>query len=322
MNIHDRRGMKEAADTALCQSPNQKKLVLIWASVSIAFPVLVTVCNFILNSQIAETGGLSGIGLRSVLSTIQSALSTASSVLIPFWTLGYTAVVLRFARKEAADTVTLLEGFRRFGPAFRAMLLKAIICIVIGIAVFSAVLQLLSLTPLAAPAFEILEQNQDMLLSGVLENSVVEAVTVATLPLFLICFGICCIALIPVLYRLRMTEFCLLDADHRSGVLAIRESRRLMRKNCMNLFKLDLSFWWYYLALILLTFLCYGDMILPLFGVVLPFSEDAAFFIFYIAAMLVQLVLFYLYGNKVQTTYAIFYETLRNPPDTEKSLVL
>lgn len=322
MNTHDHLGMKEAADTALCRSPNQKKLVLIWASVSIAFPLLVTICNFILNSQIAETGGLSGIGLRSTLSTIQSTLSIISSLLIPFWTLGYTAAVLRFSRNESADVTTLLEGFRLFGPAFRAILLKAVICIAVSIAVFSVSVQILSLTALVEPVFQLFDQHQDMLLSGVLEDDVANAITRAIMPVFLISCCFCFAVLIPILYRLRLTEFCLLDADHRSGVLAVRESRRMMRGNCMNLFKLDLSFWWYYLAQVLLTFLCYGDAILPIFGVTLPFSEDAAFFIFYIAAMLAQLALLYLYSNKVQTTYAVFYQALRNPPETENTLVI
>lgn len=321
MKITDRRGMKEAAENALSHTPNQKTLVLIWAGVSIALPLFVSICNFILNSQIAETGGLSGIGLRSILSTVQSVLSNAASLLIPFWTLGYTAVVLRFSRKEAADSSTLLEGFLRFGPALRATILKALICTAVGFVGFYAGIMLLSLTPLARPVYQILEQNQSMLMSGTLDESILEAVTQAMMPVFLICSGLCFLLLIPVLYRLRLTDYCLLDAENRSAVYAIGESRRLMRRNCIRLFQLDLSFWWYYLAQILLVALCYGDVILPMVGVALPFNEDAAFFIFYIAAMLAQLALFYLFSNKVQTTYAVFYDTLRNPPDAQQSLI-
>ena len=322
MNINDRQGMKAAADNALFQAPNQKKLVLLWTSISIAFPLLVSVCNFMLNTQIAETGGLSGIGLRSILSTIQSALSTATSFLIPFWTLGYTATVLRFSRNEPADSTTLLEGFRRFGPALRAMILKTIICTAAGFAAVYAGIILLSLTPLVRPVYQILEQNQSTLMSGTLDESMMEAMIPAMMPITLICCVLCFVVLLPILYRLRLTDFCLLDADNRSALFAIHESRRLMRRNCLNLFKLDLSFWWYYLAQILLTVLCYGDVILPVLGVTLPFHADVAFFVFYIAAMLAQLALFYLYSNKVQTTYAIFYDTLRNPRELENSLTI
>ena len=73
-----------------------------------------------------------------------------------------------------------------------------------------------------------------------------------------------------------------------------------MRRNRLALFRLDLSFWWYYLAQFLLTALCYGDVILQAMNVSLPFNADVAFFVFYIAALLAQFALFCLFENKVQ----------------------
>ena len=321
MTIHDRRGLKSAAADALACAPNAKQLVLLWAAVNTVLPLLVSVLNFILNAQIAQTGGLSGIGLRSVLSTAQEALSSIMSILMPFWNLGYTAAMLRIYRKEATYHKTLLEGFRRFGPYLRLIFMMFFLFVAAGFASFYAGLTLLSFTSLADPVYQILEQSQSIL-SGTVDEATMAMAQQAVMPIFLICCGISLIVLVPMFYRLRMAEFCLLDSQHRSARLVMWESRKMMRRNCLQLFQLDLSFWWFYLAQVLLMALCYGDILLPLLGITLPFSEDAAYFIFYIAALLAQFALLYGCSNHVQTTYAAFYDTLRAPEQEENPVMV
>lgn len=322
MNVNNPRKLKAAAEDALFSAVNANKLVLIWAAVSAALPLLVSILNFILDSQIAQTGGLSGIGLRSVLTTIQSGLSNLISFLLPFWNLGYTAVVLCFARREQAEFTTLLTGFRRFGPALRLYLLKAFLLVILCIACFYAGITLLSVTPLADPVWAILEQGQDMLLTGAMDEALLNRTAQAMMPMFLICLGLCLIIALPVFYRLRLAEFCVLDASHRSGWMAMQESRRLMHRNCLHLLRLDLSFWWFYLAQLLLSVLCYGDVILPMLGIALPFNEDVAYFVFYIAALFAQFALFYCCSNRVQTAYATFYSALLSPIEEENGIIV
>ncbi len=322
MDIHDRHGLKAAAAEALSAAHNHKKLILLWAGVVTALPLLASVLHFVLEFQIADTGGLSGIGLRSILSTIQSLLSISTSLLMPFWTLGYIGLTLRFARRETAGCPCLLDGFRRFGPALRLMLLElavyAIICF-ICVQIGSTVL---SFTPLAEPVYQVLDSSQQMLLSGVIDESTLLAMTEAMIPILAVCGVLCVAVLIPVMYRLRLTRLIIMDTPRCGALFAVRESLRLMRRNCIHLLRLDLSFWWYYLAQVLLSVLCYGDVILPTLGVSLPFSENTSYFIFYIAALLAQLVLLYYFSARVQTTYALFYDTLRTPPKEQNSLTI
>lgn len=320
MTIQDRRGLKAAAADALTCAPNAKQLVLLWAGVNTVLPLFVSVLSFILNTQIAQTGGLSGIGLRSVLSTAQEALSSLTSILLPFWNLGYTAAMLHVIRKQSTNSKTLLDGFRRFGPYLRLMLLMTLLFVAVGIAAFYVGITILSVTPLADPVYEIIDQSQSIL-SGTMDEATLALAGRSLIPIFLICCGIALLLLIPVFYRLRMAEFCLLDSSRRSARLVMWESRKMMRRNCLQLFRLDLSFWWFYLAQVLLTALCYGDVLLPMLGVALPFSEDAAYFIFYIAALLAQFVLLYCCSNQVQATYAAFYEALRTPAQEENTLI-
>jgi uncharacterized membrane protein len=321
MTIQDRRGLKAAASDALAYAPNAKQLVLLWAGVNTVLPLLVSVLNFILNTQIAQTGGLSGIGLRSILSTAQEALSSLTSLLLPFWNLGYTAAMLHLVRKQSTNNNTLLEGFRRFGPYLRLMLLMVLLFIAIGIAAFYVGITILSVTPLADPVYAVIDQSQSIL-SGTIDDATLALASQALMPIFFICCGLALLLLIPVFYRLRMAEFCLLDSPHRSARLVMWESRKMMRRNCLQLFQLDLSFWWFYLAQVLLMALCYGDILLPLLGITLPFSEDAAYFIFYIAALLAQFALLYGCSNHVQTTYAAFYDTLRAPEQEENPVMV
>lgn len=322
MDIRNRRALKAAASEALHSAPNQKRLVFIWAAAGTVLPLLVSVLSYLLEHQIADTGGLSGIGLRSILSTVQSVLSFSTSVLIPFWTFGYMAVTLRFARKEPTTDASLLEGFRRFRPLFRLILLEIIIYAVICFLCVQLVSTVLSFTPLAVPAYAILESNQEMLLTGVVDESVVQALTEAMMPIFLIGGIACVIALIPVSYLLRLAPLCIMDTPSCRARQAIRMSLGMMRRNCLSLFCLDLSFWWFYLIKLLVSALCYGDVFLPLIGIALPFSYEVSFFTFYIVSLLVQFALLYIANNKVQTTYALFYDALRTPPKEQTSIIV
>ena len=83
------------------------------------------------------------------------------------------------------------------------------------------------------------------------------------------------------------------------------------------MFRLDLSFWWYYLAQTAIAVLYYGDVLLPALGVSLPISAEAASFVFYAVGLLVQLALLYLFSNRVETTYARFYHALMLPEERE-----
>ena len=51
---------------------------------------------------------------------------------------------------------------------------------------------------------------------------------------------------IPVLFRLRMVRFVIIDKPGIGAMAALRESRKMMKGNCLKLFKLDVRLWLYY----------------------------------------------------------------------------
>lgn len=313
MDIRDRRALKDEAAQILSHYPGQKKLLLLWISASTALSVIVSLISLYLDSQIEGTGGLSGIGLRSLLSTLQSALSLGLTIAIPFWTFGYNASILKMARKESAPPATLLQGFRLFGPVLRLTVFQYLIFAgLVTVCIYAGAI-VLAFTPLAEPATRFLMENESILLTGVITEEMAWEMLEAMAPVLAGCGVVCLIFIPPVFYKLRLANLCLLDAPQYGAMTALRVSGLLMRKNRFTLFKLDLSFWWFYLAQGLLLALCYADVLLPLLGIPASF-DTAASFAFYLASMVLQLVLFYFCHNQVQTTYAVFYDSLRNQP--------
>jgi len=321
MDIRDRRGLKRLAAERLGNAPQAKRIVLIWAGVSALVSLVVSFISFLLDARIEDTGGLAGIGLRSYLETAQTLLSLTNMVLAPFWSLGYLACVLGFAQGRGTQPRDLLEGFRRMGPALRMLLLRMLLYVGIFLLAGNIASFLFTLSPSSLEMLQLMEIHEEALMTGVISDEVAAEMLQAMTPM-LIGGGLLCIAaMIPVSYRLRLAEFRLMDEPRCRARASLLESNRLMRRNCMALFRLDLSFWWYFLAELLAASLCYGDVLLAAFGIQLPMGTDLAFFAFYVLGMGAQVALLYFRGNYVQTTYALFYRNLAAPDGNTESSV-
>ena len=155
MDIRNSRAICLDAQQALhAQHFDPKKLALLHTGAAAVFSLLLTVLNFLLGKQIENAVGLSGVGLRAVLTTAQSVLSIASFAIIPFWEMGFTAAGLRFARQEQAEPATLLQGFRIWGGVLRLTLLRFVFYIAIMFACAQVASVIYTLTPFSAPFME------------------------------------------------------------------------------------------------------------------------------------------------------------------------
>lgn len=320
MAIFDRRGMKQEAEQLLAASGTQaRKLVLIHTAVSLGITALLTVINFILTRQIEGTGGLGGLGVRSILSTAQSVLELAAVIVLPFWQIGLIKSVLLLVRKEEAAPASLLEGLRRFFPVLRLNLLRGALYAGIGVFCIYFAAGIFMMTPWSAPlvaAMEPLMTQQNMAYDQMMTamEAMQPAMDAAVLPLMLIFGGLFCLFAIPLMYRFRMADYLILDVPGTGALGALRHSARMMRRRRLQLFFLDLSFWWFYLLEILIAAVGYADAWLPALGVMLPLSGDVAFFLFFGVHLAGQLALYWWAKAKVALTYGIFYESLEQPP--------
>ena len=312
MDPRNRRALKDAAQHSLAAaSYDPKKIILIHTGISVIASLLATVLNFVLSQQIQSTGGLSGLGMRSILSTAQSVLELIVLVAMPFWEAGYCYATLNIARGKEAAPSSLVEGFRRFAPLLRAYLLQVLIYSGVAIACFFLSTHIYILTPLADPMYEIVGSiNMDTAMSGspiVLDEATQMAIMDAYTPMLLIFMVVFLVAMLVISYRFRMVNYLLLENPHMGAREALRISRFQVRGHKLSLFKLDLSFLWFYILQIMTTVLAYGDYLLALFEVPLPVSAEAAFFVFLILSLLCQGGVYYWARNRVDVTYAHFY---------------
>jgi uncharacterized membrane protein len=223
---------------------------------------------------------------------------------------------MRLARREQAESRTLLAGFRVFGPALRLMLLEGVILFFIVLTTTQLGSFLYMMTPFAAPLNAVLEP---LLESGTLDTLTVTEVLLnmeqrelmrifrSMLPFLLLPAAV---ILIPLSYRVRLAQYILLDRPKLGAIYALLLSFKLMKKRCLQLFVLDLRLWWFYTLEILVQVLCYGDLLLPLVGVTPKGSVVLLSFLFYALALACQLGLHMWQKPQVMTAYALFYDGL------------
>ena len=324
MTIPSFKILKKNAAERVAAAENSKKIVLIYVGAVTVLALLVTVVNYALKLQISQLGGLSNMGLRSVLSTIQSVLPMLQSVVTLCLQLGYMAAMLRVARQQYASEQTLKLGFDRFWVLLRYVILESCLYTLAGLAAFWIAVQVYLLTPLSGSAMSMLtpEMADPNVIMELLQDPVFAGeITSAMLPLFIL-FGILyAVLFVPINYSLRMGRYVLIDKPGQGAVFAMKESRNMMRGSRVRLFKLDVSLWWWYAISVVSSALCYGDVLLPLVGVELPFSADFSYFLFYGLFLAAQFLAAYFFGNYIQVVYAQVYNALK-PREKDTGVVL
>ena len=306
--------MRVQGRVALDQAPYPpRKLIMIHSGVTIGISLLLSVLNYLLDMGIAQTGGLGGIGTRTILETIKSLLEAGSMILLPFWSIGYIRVILHWTRRQDADVNTLFAGFRCLGPVMRLLFVRGILYLFLGIVGAYAGSAVFLMTPGAQQMYALM---QELTAAGItdpyelLENEAYVTASMAMAPYMMVAAGV---MITPVAYRLRFAEFALMDMPRQGALRSVIQSWRMTRKNCWSLLKLDLHFWWFYLAQVLILGLNYGDLLLERLGVELTISADAMVFAFYVVALLCEFALYVWKKNEVFSVYTLAYDQLMAP---------
>ncbi|MBQ8238344.1 MAG: DUF975 family protein [Oscillospiraceae bacterium] len=328
MDIRNRRAVRSAASEALAANPGDPRMVVLaYIAITAGSSLLVSVLINLLGERINETGGLADLGLRSILSTIQTCLPLAQTVVLWYVQLGYQKATVRMARRQAVAPRDLAEGFSYFGPLLRAVLLQGGIYLMMGFITVQVASIIFMLTPFSAEFIELvlpMASDPDAFYNALYTDAQLYArvgmALLPMIPIWLVLFGLLAA---PFFYSCRMVNYVLLERRGTGALAAMGESARMMRGNRMALLKLDLSYWWFYLAQILLTAVLYGDMLLPRLGVTLPWSATVSYYVFSVAYLVLQGVLFYFFMNRVEATYATAYDALRpRPRENQGGVVL
>lgn len=327
MDIRDTRALKATAARRLEQAPAQKRIVLIYTGITLAVTALVTVITYCLDLQISQTSGLSSLGSQSMFSTLQTMLSIAQTLFLMCLDLGYIAAMLRVARGQYASPQTLRLGFDRFWPLLRCTLLQSLIYLGISIVCVYVGIFLFLLTPYAAPVVDLLlplvtEAAATGQTAIALDEATYFQLVITMAPGLLFSAILILAASAPVSYRFRMANYVLIDRPGTGALAALGESRKMMKGNCLKLFRLDLRLWWYYAALAVSLAVSYCYRLLPLFGVALPWSMDVSYFVFFALYLAMQFGINYCLRNRVEVTYALAYDAVKPPEKKETGVVL
>ena len=322
MDIQNTSEIKDAALRRLTDAQQAKRIAAIYAGVTLGLSALVTIVGLVLDAMMSGATGLSGMGRRTILSSAQSMLPWVVALITMCVELGYQAAMLRVARGQYTSPQTLRLGFDRFWVLLRCTLLEGLILFGIAFGGIYIATMLFMFTPFSSRAVELLTPvlenvtllNPEMVLDEALYGQLMQAM----IPAFVMCVIVVAAAAIPVLYRLRMARFVIIDKPGTGALAALRESRKMMKGNCLKLLKLDVSLWPYYIGCVFASLLCYGDMLLPMVGVTLPFSDTVSYYLFFALYLAVQFVVYYFLRNPAETAYAIAYDSIRpKEPKTE-----
>lgn len=324
MTIPSFKILKKNAAERVAAAENAPRIALIYAGAVAVLALLVTVINYVLNLQIAQLGGLSNMGLRSVLSTVQSVLPMVQSLIVMCLELGYLAAMVRIARQQYASEHTLKLGFDRLWMLIRWALIQCGIYTLAALAAFWISMQIFLITPLSATMMSMLTEDMvdPNVLMGCLQDPVFSAnITSSMVPLFLMFAVLYLLLFLPISYSLRMAKYVIIDKPGMGAMYALRESRKMMKGSCLRLFKLDVSLWWWYAISFGSMALCYGDSLLPMAGITLPMSETASYFLFYGLFLAVQFAACLFLRNRVEVVYAQVYNALK-PREKDTGVVL
>ena len=318
MNIKKPRAIRAAAQEALAVHQNPQRIPLVYAGISAALALAITIISHLITLKIDQMTGLANMGNRAVFSTIKTALPLVQLIFLMCWEMSYHMCALRFARRRYVDLTDLKAGFPKFGALLRTKLLTIAVYLGLSIVAMYASVFVFMLLPISNAFYEVMEPLLDAttILSGgiVIDDATLAAATAAIWPVFLIFAAVLAVLGLPILYSFRMIPYCIADNSHRGAAAILKESRTMMKGNKLNLFKLDLSFWWFFLLEGLITTTAYLDSILPLAGITFPWSNTVSYYGFYIISLIGQILLSWAYLNRISVSRACFYEAIR--PET------
>lgn len=299
---------KQNAEESLGNAQFSPKLLLfIHSGALLAMTLVSALISYLLQTGVKTGGGLDAMNSQAMLAAIQEMLLLAQAAVTPFWTVGLLGAAVGIARGNRVGPKDLAGGFRKIGPVLSSGLM-------IGLQYLSRIFvsaflsaQLFTFTPMGVKIYSTYKGLENATTMEDLQAILGGDYLPMLGTMFATFLVVLALLLAPAIYRYRMTSYLIMDEQERGGLRAMFTSRMLMQGNGWELGKLDLSFWWYYLLLMLGSVLAMGNQILPMVGVQLPMSETAAYWLFMLLGVAVQLLVKTLAGPKVEVTYAHRY---------------
>ena len=100
MDIQNTKEIQACSLRRLTDAPQAKRVVTIYAGVTLGLSALVTLLGLLLDGMMSQATGLSGMGRRTLLSSAQTMLPWVVALITMCVELGYQAAMLRVCRGQ------------------------------------------------------------------------------------------------------------------------------------------------------------------------------------------------------------------------------
>ena len=225
------RNIRAAARQSLRDSQSRPRLLTLLFILCLNGPVLIyTLLDALLYSGLnTESTGIGGFNVFAFYTSAATLVSLVLSFFLNIWKECYQNFTLNLSRGKPVSFRDFTAPFRIFWKVFWLSFL---------IALYTALWTAAFSFPLSFAAVAVAPTYMVNLVSSP------ELMTSPILYVFMIPGWI-------MAYRYRLSFLILFDHEDWSASQAIRESKRLTFGRKMDLFRLDLSYWWYHLPLFL-----------------------------------------------------------------------
>ena len=315
MVIQNYRDIKARAEKTLDYTPwDIRKLVLVFGALPMGINLLLQLMNYLLSIGATGSGGLAGLQIYRMAATASSVLSIAFAIFQLLWSPTILYCGLMVLREQDPWPKGLLRGFSKWAPLIRYCVLVSMILTGIFFIVAPAVTLLCM--PLAEDYMDILAQapttSQEEMMAY-LESVPADQLNRAMLPILIVTLVALLVICVPILFRARFAQLLILDEQQIGARQSLGVSFALTKGNCLQLLRLDLSFWWYYLLLVLCKLIPLGAM-LPVFS---SWNESLTSALFYALSAVATFGVYMLGLMKVNTAMAVAYDQLRTVPQPD-----
>ena len=323
MAILNRSALRARGAAAAERCPSAcRNLVLIYCGALALLTLGSNGLHLYLDTHIGGTGGLSGLGMRSILQTVQELLTYINLLFGPFWTAGFLYAMISMTRGQTPGPMDLTAGFRRFVRVLGYMCFQFLSLMLLTFLAAEVASTLFSFTPMYGDFAEkmepLLTDPAYLTAEGAVDLSKIplDVMLSATLPLLILTSALLIPACIWLSYSFRLALYLVMDRPI-GGIRACIESMRLMKGHKRQMLRLDLSFWWYHGLALLISLVGYLDWILSRLGIVLPVDSTVMFFLTLGAYCVLQAGLFLWKKCPVDATYVLAYESIACPETIE-----
>lgn len=287
--------------------PITSRYTAVYLAVGLVLAVTTMICGLLME----QTDGLGDMEKRTLISTVEMLVILAVQAFIPLWSAGFTCCAMGFARQQNVENRNLLDGLRRWPVLLRLSLLEGLIYLSISYLLMMAVVTVYMMTP--AGLQMVLTMSSAVNVTTELTPEMQDALLKTLEPVYLIWLPIVMAISLFLSYQFRLARYRVLDEDRPGAIRALLQSIRMIHRHRWQLVKLDLSWWWFYLLIVPVNGILFLPELLTALHVTLPVNGDIAYLLCYCVYAAALFGLYTLGLAKVETSYAIFYQTLLEP---------